>query len=88
MVYWGKLELRPSLIWGRKQEFKSKRHREPPSKSIKTGQRPTYNSETCKFQRQRENPERILGQEIQTTNTSLSAYTQIPGSLKYIQGAQ
>ena len=30
-VYWSKLNQRTSLIWGRKQVFKSRRHRETPA---------------------------------------------------------
>ena len=37
-VYLNKLYLRISLIWGKKQASKSKRHRELSSKSIKIGQ--------------------------------------------------
>ena len=37
-----KLELRTSLIWGRKQASKSKRHKEFPSKSIKQVNTMTY----------------------------------------------
>ena len=38
MIDWSKLQPRTPLIWGRKQAFKPRRHREPHSKSINTGQ--------------------------------------------------
>jgi len=63
-VYWSKLQQRTSLIWGRKQASKSRRHREPPSKSIKIGQHPKSNSKTYKNQRKRENPESSSGEEV------------------------
>jgi len=49
-VYLNKLQLRTSLIWGKKQVFKSKRHRELPSKINRNRSTPRH-GEACKIQR-------------------------------------